>query len=257
MPQGVAGVEAGVVAVLLFAFLLYPLAAALTSVHYRAWPLHRSFLWSLGIFSIALVFTGPLADGAKGNFVGHMWTHLLLGMLAPLLILLARPMTLLLRTLPVTAARKLTAALKSKLCQFISHPFAALILNSGGLYVLYLTGAFKWMHQSLLVYSFIHLHVFLAGYLFAASVLYIDVTVHRLSYLLRSLVLVVSLAAHKILSKLIYAYPPAGVPEHQAEEGGMVMYYGGDVIELFMIFLLCRQWYKATAPRKAESAGGI
>lgn len=248
----VAGMEAIMVVFLFLAFLIYPLAAALTSLHYRAWPVHRCFLWSLGILSIAFVFTGPLADLAQKSFVGHMWTHLLLGMLAPLLLLLSMPMTLLLRSLPIALARKLSVILKSRPFQLLSHPVTALFLNSGGLYVLYLTNAFQWMHESIMAYILIHLHVFLAGYLFTASIIYIDVAAHRLSYLFRSIVLIASLAAHKILSKSIYANPPAGISQEQAEAGGKLMYYGGDLVELAIIFILCWQWYKATAPRKTE-----
>jgi hypothetical protein len=29
----------------------------------------------------------------------------------------------------------------------------------------------------------------------------------------------------------------------------MLMYYGGDLIDLALIVLLCRQWYAATRPR--------
>lgn len=254
LETGLVSLEASVVILLFLAFLLYPLAAALTSLRYKPWPLHRYFLWSIGLFCIAAVFTGPLADFAHTDFTGHMWTHLLLGMLAPLLLLLAMPMTLLLRSLPISAARKVSSILKSRPFRLLSNPVTAFILNIGGLYVLYMTGLYELMHHSLIAYALIHLHVFLAGCLFTASIIYIDVTSHRLGYLFRSIVLIVSVAAHKILSKLIYAYPPAGVPREQAEAGGMIMYYGGDFIELAIIVTLCWQWYKATAPRKNEIA---
>ncbi|MBT2570833.1 cytochrome c oxidase assembly protein [Planococcus sp. ISL-110] len=254
LQQEMAVLEAAAVILLFLAFLLYPLAAALTSLRYKAWPLYRIFLWCLGVFTIAITFTGPLADFAQANFVGHMWTHLLLGMLAPLLLLFAMPMTLLLRSLPVPMARNVSVVLKSRLFKLLSNPIAAFTLNIGGMYVLYLTNLFAWMHQSLIVYALVHLHVFLAGYLFTASIIYIDVTSHRLSYLFRSIVLVLSLAAHQILSKMIYADPPADVSRTEAEMGGMVMYYGGDFVELVIIVILCYQWYKATAPRKTEPA---
>jgi len=254
LPVGGTSLEAIAVVLLFLAFLLYPLAAVLTSLRFKTWPLHRYLLWSLGLFVTANVFTGPLAEYAHENFIGHMWTHLLLGMLAPLLFLLAMPMTLLLRSLPVQLARRVSFLLKSRPFRLLSHPITAFILNIGGLYGLYMTDLYAFMHQSLIVYALIHLHVFLAGYLFTASIIYIDVTSHRLGYVFRSIVLILSLAAHKILSKLIYANPPAGVPRQQAEVGGMVMYYGGDFIELSLIVILCYQWYKATAPRKKELA---
>jgi len=57
------------------------------------------------------------------------------------------------------------------------------------------------------------------------------------------------LAAHGMLAKYIYAYPPNGVTITQAERAGMLMYYGGDAIELILIFILCFQWYKSSRPR--------
>ncbi|WP_142829976.1 cytochrome c oxidase assembly protein [Planococcus soli] len=252
LQSGIAGLEAAAVILLFFTFLFYPLAAALTSLRYKAWPLYRLFFWSLGIFTIAISFTGPLADFAQTSFVGHMWTHLLLGMLAPLLLVLAMPTTLLLRSLPIRVARKVSSLFKSRVIRILSNPITAFILNIGGMYVLYLTSLFEWMHQSVFVYAVIHVHVFLAGYLFTASIIYVDIAAHRLGYLFRSIVLILSLAAHKILSKIIYAHPPAGVSRGEAETGGMVMYYGGDLIELAIIIILCYQWYKSTAPRKTE-----
>ncbi|MGB2993236.1 MAG: cytochrome c oxidase assembly protein, partial [Paenisporosarcina sp.] len=60
---------------------------------------------------------------------------------------------------------------------------------------------------------------------------------------------VLAFAAHGILSKHIYAHPPSGISATQAETGGQIMYYGGDVIELILIFIFCFQWYKNTRPR--------
>lgn len=241
--------ETTVTILLITTFLLYLIAAIITSRKYKPWPIYRYFFWGLGLFCVALSLVGPLAAFAHTNFVGHMFGHLLLGMLAPLLLVLATPMTLLLRSLNVKNARRITGVLKSRPIQFISNPVTASILNIGGLYVLYTTDLYLLMHQSLFFYILIHLHVFLAGYLFTISIIYIDITPHRYSYLYRAIVLVLALAGHKVLSKHIYAAPPNGVPRIEAEIGSMWMYYGGDVVDLALIIILCYQWYKATAPR--------
>ena len=65
----------------------------------------------------------------------------------------------------------------------------------------------------------------------------------------RAIVLVCSLAGHSILSKYLYAHPPIGVSSADAETGAMLMYYGGDLIDLGLILIFCYQWYKATRPR--------
>ena len=79
--------------------------------------------------------------------------------------------------------------------------------------------------------------------------IYIDPISYRVSFLYRSIVLVMALAGHGILSKYIYAYPPAGVSAKQGELGGMIMYYGGDVIDMVIIYFLCLQWYRTARPR--------
>ena len=196
---------------------------------------------------------GPLAEQAHLDFRMHMAAHLLLGMLAPLLIALSCPMTLLLRTLNVSAARKVTALLKSRPLRFLSNPATAAVLNIGGLYALYMTNLFHLMHESVLLYAFVHLHIFLAGYLFTTSLVYFDVTPHRFSYLYRSIILILALAGHKILAKMLYATPPEGVSRAEAEAGSMLMYYGGDGIDAFLIFFLCYHWYKSTAPRRISA----
>ncbi|WP_413475648.1 cytochrome c oxidase assembly protein [Staphylococcus equorum] len=246
--------EPTVTILLITAFLLYLIAAIITSRKYKIWPIYRYFFWGLGLFCVALSLVGPLAAFAHTNFVGHMFGHLLLGMLAPLLLLLATPMTLLLRSLKVKNARRITGVLKSRPIQFINNPVTASILNIGGLYVLYTTDLYLFMHQSLFFYMLIHLHVFLAGYLFTISIIYIDITPHRYSHLYRAIVLVLALAGHKVLSKHIYATPPSSVPRIEAEIGSMWMYYGGDVVDLSLIIILCYQWYKATAPRTIKHA---
>lgn len=239
-----------IVALLLIsAFLLYPIAAIVTSRNYKKWPLPRYMFWGAGLFCAGAALIGPLAAFAHINFIGHMMGHLLLGMLAPLFLVMSAPMTLLLRTLDVSVARRLTHVLKSRPIQFFSNPVTAAVLNIGGLYILYTTDLYLLMHQSLFLYVLIHLHVFWAGYLFTMSIIYVDITPHRYSYMYRAIVLILALAGHKILSKYIYANPPSGVPETEAEAGGMWMYYGGDIIDLALIMILCYQWYKAMAPR--------
>ena len=71
-------------------------------------------LWLLGHVAAPAAASGPLAEAADTGFVAHMVTHLLLGMLAPLLLVLAAPVTLLLRTLPLAAARRVSRVLTSR-----------------------------------------------------------------------------------------------------------------------------------------------
>lgn len=232
-------------------FLLYFYAVRYSNRHYPPWPVWRIIIWGLGILSAGTALIGPVAERAHHDFSFHMIGHLLLGMLAPLLIALSAPMTLLFRSLSVPAARKLTRLLRSWPIKAISDPVSASLLNIGGLWLIYTTSLYGMMHSYPAVFLLIHLHIFLAGYLFTVSIIYIDPAPHRKSYLYRSVILILALAGHGILAKYIYAHPPAVVPAEEAELGGMIMYYGGDVIDLFLIFILCLDWYRSTGRKSS------
>jgi putative membrane protein len=232
-----------------WAFLLMISMYLLITARLKSWRVYRSVFGTLGIFFAALAIVGPFAHRAHSDFTYHMLMHLLLGMLAPLFIVLSTPMTLLLRTLPVRWARRLSCFLRSKRLRFINDPTIAALLNMGGLWVLYTTSLVEKMHESMFLYFFIHLHVFLAGLLFTVSMISMDPTPHRTSFMYRAVVLVSALASHSILAKYIYANPPISVPVLQAEAGGMLMYYGGGLIDGVLIFVFCYQWFRAAHPR--------
>lgn len=215
----------------------------------RNWPLLRTVSFIAGVFLAAAAVVGPLARQSHVDFTIHMMGHLLLGMLAPLFIALAAPMTLLLRTLNVHAARKLSRLLQRRPIRFFTHPIVASLLNIGGLWLLYTTDLYTAMHANLVLHIVVHIHVFIAGYLFTISLLYIDPVSHRFSFLFRTVVFILALAGHGILSKFIYAYPPEGVPVEQARVGAMLMYYGGDAVDLLLIIILFKHWYQSNRPR--------
>jgi putative membrane protein len=228
------------------AIIFYIVAVIVSNQHKKQWPHFRTICWLVGNVSAIVTLIGPLASLSHVHFAAHMIGHLLLGMLAPLLMALAAPMALLLRTLSVNTARTLSRTMRNPYVRFISHPINASILNVGGLWLLYTTSLFNLMHEHILLYIFIHLHIFLAGYVFTIAFIYIDPTPHPYPYVFRSLILVVALAAHSILAKYIYANPPQHVPVTQAELGAKIMYYGGDAIEIILVYILFYQWFKST-----------
>src|SRR4051812_34763595 len=71
----------------------------------RPWPSWRTVSWFAGLGAAGFAVLGP---AIRGGFAGHAAGHLLLGMLAPLLVCAAAPVTLLLRGLPVGAARRVS-----------------------------------------------------------------------------------------------------------------------------------------------------
>jgi hypothetical protein len=79
----------------------------------KAWPRSRTFFGILGVVLAVVSVTGPLAHLAHADFRFHMGTHLILGMLSPLLIHLSRPLTLILCTLSIQ---------RPEACPFLKNP---------------------------------------------------------------------------------------------------------------------------------------
>lgn len=197
------------------AAVAYPLAAGRRG----PWPRHRTAAWLAGLATASAGLSVP----------DHVPGHLLLGMLAPLLLVRAAPVTLALRALPVPRARRLSRLLRSRPARVLTTPAVAATLDVGGLWLLYTTD----LHE----HPITQLHVLAAGYLFTAAVVGVDPAPHRARLGTRAAVLVLASAAHGILAKHLYATDPGGA---------VLMYYGGDAIEVALAVLLGREWLSAT-----------
>jgi putative membrane protein len=187
----------------------------------RPWPLWRTACWYTGV-ACALIGTRTPHD-----LTGHMIGHLLTGMAAPLLLVLARPVTLALGSLPVTWARRLSHLLRSWPARILTHPVTAAVLSAGGLWLVFLTG----LHHT--HPAWVNAHFLLAGYLFTAAIAGADPVPHRPAWATRAAALIAAMAAHGILAKYLYGHLPG------AEQGAQLMYYAGDALHVVLIVLLC------------------
>jgi len=219
----------------------YLLAAWRQSLRGREWPIWRLAFWLMGAFLLAVSLSPGVMRWAHLNLRWHMGQHLLLGMVAPLSLVLAAPVTLLLRSLSTDWARRVTACLQSELVRCLCHPLTALLLNIGGMYLLYATPLYAASLQSPGLHHLLHVHFILAGYLFCQAILGgPDRTVAH-GEGLRLGVLLAAIAAHSILGKLMYGYLwPVGLtqPPEQIRAAAQLMFYGGDLVEMLMLAVL-------------------
>jgi len=217
--------------------------------HRSPWPVHRTVLWYAGLACAAAATSGPLAAAAATSFTAHMAGHVLLGMLAPLLLVLAAPVALVLRALPVAQARSFGRVLGGTPVRVLAHPVIALVLDAGGLWLLYGTDLFHLAHRSSAVGFAVHAHVLLAGCLLTAALVAPPPRHHLASLRVRVVVLGVFVAVHSALAKWLYAHPPTGVAPQDGRTGAQLMYYAGDVVDVALMVLLVAGWYSATRPR--------
>lgn len=220
----------------------------------RPWPMHRMVLWCVGIAVATAPVVEPLASTVHGSFVGHAWGHVVGGMLAPILLVLAAPVALALRTLAVTPARRLSRLLRSAPVRVLAHPVTAALLSSGGLWLIHLTPLHEAMQASPFVHVVVHAHTVAAGYLFTAALIGVDPNPHPSRWTTRAIVLVLAMASHAVLAKLLYAHPPGATSVADERLGALTMYYAGGVVELGLAMLLCARWYRESGRRVAIGA---
>ncbi|MDN0194661.1 cytochrome c oxidase assembly protein [Streptomyces sp. S.PNR 29] len=215
------------------------------------WSRRRTTWFLTGTLLLGMALLPPVAPLAHEDFRGHMVQHMLIGMYAPLALVLAAPVTLLLRTLPAARGRQLTAVLHSPAARVIAHPWVALMLSTGSLAVLYFTPLYNATTGSPAAHWLLHAHFLLSGWLFAHAIAGPDPAPSRPGVRARLVCLGVAIAAHAVISQLMYGgfWVDIHAPISEVKGGAEIMYYGGDIAELLLAAALVATW-RTDRPRR-------
>ncbi|MFD9601510.1 cytochrome c oxidase assembly protein [Streptomyces sp. NPDC059970] len=213
----------------------------------QGWGRWRTASFLTGCALLAGAMLPPLAPFAHGDFRGHMAQHMLIGMYAPLALVLGMPVTLLLRNLPAARARALMGVLHSRPASVLAHPVTALVLSTGILALLYFTPLYNATMNHPVLHWLMHAHFLLSGCLFAWIIVGPDPAPTRPGVPTRLVVLGIAVAAHATISQLIYGGFLINVhaPIDQVQGGAEIMYYGGDIAELLLTAALVTTWRPA------------
>lgn len=220
-----------------------------------AWPRARDASFGAGG---VLTAWAVLGEPPGGPFTSHMAQHLALGMAAPLLLVLARPLTLCLRSLPPGRVRQgLLRVAHARPVGVLLFPPVAAAVDAAGLWLLYRTGLFSAVQHHPALHGAAHAHVWAAGLLFAFAVCKLDPVRHRWSLAVRGTALLAVGVLHSVLAKSLYAAPPPGTAFTVGDlhTGAQLMYYGGDLAELALAVVLAARWYTATGRAHARRDG--
>lgn len=199
--------DALMIGILITAVALYIKGVMVLTKRGDKWPVGRTISFALAITAIDFATSGGLGLYAHFAFSYHMVAHMILGMIAPIGIVLGAPITLALRTLPQGrnvdergVRGSLLAALHSKLAIFYTNPLVALAFFDGSLFVLYFTGLFGSLMQSHVGHLFMSVHFLLAGILFFHVVIGIDPNPKRVPHLVRIVILFAAMSIHAFFS---------------------------------------------------------
>ncbi|MBW9209748.1 cytochrome c oxidase assembly protein [Mumia sp. zg.B21] len=239
-------------------------AAAVIERGRRGWSTVRTVAFVAGSVVLLLALSPAFDRYADDDFAGHAAQHILIAMLAPLLLVLAAPVTLLLRTLPHAGAVRVGRILRSRPVGVLTRPVVALVLSSGGLVLLYFTPLYDLSTRNGAVHGLVHLHMLLAGLLFAWVIAGPDPAPGRATVPVRLVVLGVAILVHAVVSQLLYAGLLVQVREPVAEmqAAGNLMYFGGDLVELMLALALLLTWRTKPArthegPETVRSRGPV
>ena len=199
--------DALMIGILVTAVALYIKGVLVLNRRGDKWPVGRTVSFATAISLIDFATSGGLGLYAHFAFSYHMVAHMILGMIAPIGIVLGAPITLALRTLPQGrnsdergVRGSLLAALHSKLATFYTNPIVALAFFDGSLFALYFTGLFGSLMQSHAGHLFMNIHFLLAGILFFHVVIGIDPNPRRVPHLVRIVILFAAMSIHAFFS---------------------------------------------------------
>ncbi|RKN50366.1 cytochrome c oxidase assembly protein [Micromonospora endolithica] len=231
-----------------------------------AWPPARTALWLAGCAVIVVATSSGLARYGAVLFSVHMVQHLLLMMVAPILLVLAGPVTLGLRALPPSTDPRwpgprewLQAALHSRVSQLVTHPVAALTLYVTSLYVLYFTGLYELAVRSHAAHLAMIVHFLGVGYLFFWVVIGIDPAPRRIPHPLKLVLVLISMVLHAFLGVALMqsttllaadwwtalARPWGPTPLEDQRAAGGIAWSFGELPTVVVLGALMLQWMRA------------
>lgn len=221
-------------------FLAY-IALALRGDRWSRW---RIAAFSAGSLLLALGLLPQLLPFDPGDFRQHMLQHLLLGMLAPIGLVMGAPLTLVLRGAPRPLALLLARLMRSRLAHLLLNPATGLVLDLGGMAALYFTPLYPTMMAHPWLHFLVHLHFIMAGCLYSWIIAGPDPASGRLSVPARLVVLGIAVVIHSVLAQMLYAgiLVTVPAPPDELRHAAVLMYYGGDIAEMILAFALVTTW---------------
>ena len=167
-----------------------------------SWPWYRIVLWMLGLALLFYVTNGGINAYEKYLFSVHMLGHMLLGMMIPLLLVPAAPITLALRAIEKRTDGSrgprewIMLATHSRVAGILTNPIVAAVIFAGSLWVFYFSPLFGWATTDHIGHSWMIVHFLIAGYLFVQSLIGVDPVPNRAPYPLRLIALFATMAFH-------------------------------------------------------------
>ena len=253
----------GTVAVV--AIALY--VGAVVRLHRRGdrWSIGRTIMWVLGWGTFIWTTCGAPGVYGRFSFSWHMILHMSVAMLVPVFLVLAAPITLVVRVAPhrkdgTYGPREIILGLvHSKYLAAWANPVVASINFAFSLVIFYYTPLFELALTTHTGHVFMIIHFLLAGYLFAMVLVGVDPGPRKWAPSLRLVILFVTISFHAFFGVAMQSTNTllAGgfferiavpwVPDVLTDQsmGGTIAWGIGDFPSLFLALLVVLAWVKS------------
>ncbi len=185
-----------------FGVLFYVLGVLRLRRRGDSWPWYRTLLWIAGLALLFYVTNGGVNVYERYLFSSHMLAHMTLGMVIPVLLVPAAPVTLALRTIEKRSDASrgprewLMLLVHSRFFTVLSHPLVAAGIFTASLWIFYYTPIFDWATTNHIGHEWMIVHFLLTGYLFVSALVGVDPAPSRAPYPIRLVVLLATMAFH-------------------------------------------------------------
>jgi cytochrome c oxidase assembly factor CtaG len=221
----------------------------------RPWPGWRTALFLAGLAVVVIALQSGIGSYDDVLFADHMIQHLMLIMVAPPLLIVGQPITLLLHASRNPLHHWVKRALRSRAVKFLTWPPFGFAAYAGAIVVAHLTSAANLVATNRVAHDAEHLAFLLVGYLFFLPVTGSEPIRWRLSYPARLLLLFLVMPVDTFTG-VVLGYGNRGTPGVPAgprpawagsavadlHAGGAVMWVAGDAIMFGLMMFVFLQW---------------
>lgn len=245
------------------------------------WPISRTLNWIFAMAVLVYATGGGVAVYGEYLFSVHMIGHMLLTMMVPISIVLAAPVTLIMRAVQprhdgsLGGREWVLGIVHSRWVSIVGHPLIATIVFALSLIVFYYSSLLSWATTTHLGHEWMVVHFLVGGYLFIQALIGIDPTPHRTAYPVRFILLMGTMVFHAFFGLSLMMGESLLIPEWYGamgrtwgddpltdqQVGGGIAWGVGEVPTLVLSAMVALSWVRSDSreqkrgDRKAQRDG--
>jgi putative copper resistance protein D len=213
----------------------------------------RDRRWSSARTAAFLGGAGVLVASAfapSTSFTGHMVEHVAIGMAAPMLLALGAPITLALQAAGPASKRALRSWLHGRVSRVVAHPLVAWVTFGATVVAVVFTPVLAWSAEYGAVDALLHVHLLVAGSLFAWTLLAVDPLPRALPFAGRMLAAIAAVPFHAFVGVALLSaskpLAPRVYPSLADQHGAAaVLWSSGELFTLVLAGIVFARWYAA------------